>query len=64
MNVEQKRRADYVRSHPELPLILAKLKADLLKDKPEDISFYLSEIFFSHHNREEIESSIGMSLPK
>jgi hypothetical protein len=64
MNPEEKKRVEYLKSHPELPLILAKLKADLLKDKPDDISFYLSEVFFSHYNRDNIESSIGMSLPR
>lgn len=57
-------REQYLRNHPEIPGLISLMKLELLRDKPENIELYLSDIFFASHNRENLESALGMSLQK
>lgn len=59
---EMELREEYLKNHPELPGLLAFIKLDVLRNKPDDISFYIANFIFSSHNRENLESALGMSL--
>jgi hypothetical protein len=63
-NSEQRARREYLNRHPELAALVALLKIEILKSKPDDIELFAADVFFSPHNRSTLESTIGMSLPK
>jgi hypothetical protein len=63
-NDEQRARAEYLKRHPELSALVALLKIEILKAKPDDIALFAANIFFSPHNRDSLEATIGMSLQK